>query len=52
MKWIWMGLAVSLAGVAPVSAQDGLEAPPVPGAADVEVTAAAPEAPAPEADGL
>lgn len=49
MKWIWMGLAISLAGVAPVPAQDGLEVPPVPEAAGDEIAVAA-EAPAPEAE--
>ena len=46
MKWTWLGLAMALAGGSAVSAQDGLEMPPVPGAA--ETTIAAAEAPAPE----
>ena len=46
MKWTWLGLAMALAGGASASAQDGLDVPPVPGAA--ETTIAAAEAPAPE----
>ena len=46
MKWTWLGLAMALAGGSAVSAQDGLDVPPVPGAA--ETTIAAAEAPAPE----
>ena len=48
MKWMWLGLAMALAGNLPVSAQDGMDAPPVPGAAE-ETIAAAPEA-APDAE--
>ncbi len=46
MKWMWLGMAMALAGGSAVSAQDGLEMPPVPGAADTTIAAA--EAPAPE----
>ena len=46
MKWTWLGLAMALAGGASASAQDGLDVPPVPGAA--ETTIAAAETPAPE----
>ena len=46
MKWTWLGLAMALAGGSAVSAQDGLEMPPVPEA--TETTIAAAEAPAPE----
>ena len=46
MKWTWLGLAMALAGGSAVSAQDGLEMPPVPGATDTTIAAA--EAPAPE----
>lgn len=48
MKWIWMSLAISLAGGVSVSAQDGSEMPPPPEKAVAEETAA--EAPAPEAE--
>ena len=45
MKWMWLGMAMALAGGSAVSAQDGLEMPPVPGAADTTIAApdAAPE---------
>ena len=46
MKWTWLGLAMALAGGSAVSAQDGLDVPPVPEAADTTIAAA--EAPAPE----
>ena len=47
MKWIWMGMALAVAGGLSASAQDGTEQPPVPGAA--AETIAAPEAvPEPE----
>ena len=46
MKWTWLGLAMALAGGSAVSAQDGLEMPPVPEATDTTIAAA--EAPAPE----
>ena len=46
MKWMWLGLAMALAGGSAVSAQDGLEMPPVPEATDTTIAAA--EAPAPE----
>ena len=46
MKWTWLGLAMALAGGSAVSAQDGMDVPPVPGAA--ETTIAAAEIPAPE----
>ena len=47
MKWMGFGLAMALAGGMAASAQDGLDMPPVPGAA--EETVAAPET-APEAE--
>ena len=48
MKWIWLGLTLALAGGGSVSAQDGVDMPPIPGAADE--TVAAPEPAAPEAE--
>ena len=48
MKWMGFGLALALAGGWSASAQDGMEQPPVPGAAE-ETIAAAPEA-APDAE--
>ena len=48
MKWIWLGLTLALAGGVSAAAQDGLDMPPIPGAADE--TVAAPEPAAPEAE--
>lgn len=48
MKWIGFGLAVALAGGLSARAQDGMEMPPIPGAADGTIVAAA--EPAPEAE--
>lgn len=47
MKWMTLGLAMMVAGGMPVGAQDGMDAPPVPGTAEEAI--AAPEA-APEAE--
>jgi cyclophilin family peptidyl-prolyl cis-trans isomerase len=47
MKWMWLGFVLALAGGMSARAQDGLETPPVPVAA--EEIAVAPE-PAPEAE--
>ena len=46
MKWMTLGLAMLVAGGMPVGAQDGLDAPPVPGMAEeaIAAPAAAPEA--------
>ena len=48
MKWIWLGLTLALAGGVSVAAQDGVDMPPIPGAADE--TVAVPEPAAPEAE--
>ena len=46
MKWMTLGWAMLVAGGMPVGAQDGLDAPPVPGMAEeaIAAPAAAPEA--------
>lgn len=48
MKWMGFALTMALAGGLSATAQDGMDAPPVPGAAE-EAIAAAPEA-APDAE--
>ena len=45
MKWIWFGMALTLAGGTSVSAQDDVATAPVPGAAVEEIAAAAEPAP-------
>ena len=41
MKWMWLGVAMALAGGLSAAAQDGTEQPPVPGAAAETVAAPA-----------
>ena len=48
MKWMWLGLAIALAGGTPAAAQEEAEAPPAPEAAAEETEAAV--EPAPEAE--
>ncbi len=48
MKWIWLGMALALAGGTAAAAQDDAGQPPAPEAAATETTAAPEAAPAPE----
>ena len=48
MKWMWMGMALAVAGGLSASAQDGVEVPPVPEAVSEEIAVAAEPAPVAE----